>query len=475
VNQALIRNSCRRLTCLSLYLLSVILIGCGSPSELERIQKRQKLHVISQNAPGIYYEGKESSEGFEYELVSRFADTLGTELDVKLAGNRTQVRAALDNNYTNMAAAMMVVTPENSSQFNHSDSFIETTPVIVYRYGSTRPSTSESLIGRSIAVLADSPLIHELEKLKKSHPKLEWQTYNTETEALIRMVQDREVDLALIYSLELQLHRAFYPRVHLGLELGEKRGVAWFFPKSVDNTLVDAANDFIQKSKDDGTLMYLRERYFGHLAQVNYVGARTFIRHSKQRLPKYQDSYKKYSEQYDTDWRLMAAMGYQESHWRANAVSPTGVRGLMMLTLVTAKEMGIKNRLDPIQSIQGGIKYFSKIHKRISEDIPEPDRTWFALASYNVGLGHLEDAQMLTEKAGKDPNKWADVKEFLPLLQQKKYYSQTRYGYARGKEPVIYVQNIRRYYDVLRWIDDSKRKERPKTNNVFEEQLIRYK
>ena len=173
----------------------------------------------------------------------------------------------------------------------------------------------------------------------------------------------------------------------------------------------------------------LTERYYGHLAQFNYVGARTFIRHSKQRLPKYEDAYKKYAEQYETDWRLMAAMGYQESHWRPNAVSPTGVRGLMMLTQVTAKEMGIKNRLDPLQSIKGGVKYFARIHKRIPDSVPEPDKTWFALASYNVGLGHLEDARILTEKGGKDPNKWADVKEFLPLLQQKKYYSKTRYGY----------------------------------------------
>lgn len=475
MNQRLTRTLQTYCALASLSLLIAALAGCGSPTDLERIQKRQTLHVISQNAPGIYYEGKESSEGFEYELISKFAESINTELDVKLAGNRTQVRAALDNNYTNMAAAMMVLTPENSSQFNHSDSFIDTSPVIVYRYGSIRPRNPESLIGRRIAVLADSPLTNTLTELKKAHPELEWKSYNTETEELIRMVQDKEIDVALVYSLELQLHRAFYPRVHLGFELGEPRGVAWFFPKSDDKTLVDAANTFLQSAKDDGTLMYLQERYFGHLAQVNYVGARTFIGHSKQRLPKYEDTYKKYADQYDTDWRLMAAMGYQESHWRASAVSPTGVRGLMMLTLVTAKEMGIKNRLDPIQSIKGGVKYFAKIHKRISDDIPEPDRTWFALASYNVGLGHLEDAQMLTEKEGKDPKKWADVKEFLPLLQQKKYYSQTRYGYARGKEPVIYVQNIRRYYDVLRWIDESKRKERPQANGVFKEQLIRYK
>ena len=169
----------------------------------------------------------------------------------------------------------------------------------------------------------------------------------------------------------------------------------------------------------------------------------------------------------------MAAMGYQESHWRPNATSPTGVRGLMMLTRVTAKEMGIKNRLDPIASINGGIRYFYKIKGRIAERIAEPDRTWFALASYNVGYGHLEDARILTQKGGKDPDKWLDVKEFLPLLQKKKYYTQTRYGYARGNEPVIYVQNIRRYYDVLNWMTQPQADEHTIAQSDMENGLLK--
>ena len=458
-----------------LIVLSAMLAACGSPTELERIQTRETLHVISRNAPGIYYEGRETKEGLEYELISMFAETLGVQLDLKVAGTRSQVRSALDNDYTNMAAAMMVTNEANTERYLYSDSFLEATPVIVYRYGSTRPRKTTDLIGKSIAVTIDSQLLLELERHKQELPDLKWQAISQDTEDLIRMVQDKEVDYALVYSLELQLHRAFYPRVRKAFELGEPKGVAWFFPNSTDKSLLTAANQFIQQIKDDGTLMYLTERYYGHLAQFNYVGARTFIRHSKQRLPKYEDTYKKYAEQYETDWRLMAAMGYQESHWQPNAVSPTGVRGLMMLTQITAKEMGIKNRLDPLQSIKGGIKYFARIHKRIPDSVPEPDKTWFTLASYNVGLGHLEDARILTEKGGKDPNKWADVKEFLPLLQQKKYYSKTRYGYARGSEPVIYVQNIRRYYDVLRWIDDGKQKERPATTPKFQEQLIRYR
>ncbi|HET9679599.1 MAG TPA: transglycosylase SLT domain-containing protein, partial [Gammaproteobacteria bacterium] len=161
--------------------------------------------------------------------------------------------------------------------------------------------------------------------------------------------------------------------------------------------------------------------------------------------------FKKAAKQFNVDWRLLAAIGYQESHWDPTAVSPTGVRGLMMLTKVTAHSLGIYNRTDPKKSIFGGAEYIAYMHSRIPEDIPEPDRTWMALAAYNVGISHLEDARVITEIRGGDPDRWVDVRENLPLLSQKKWYSRTSHGYARGMEPVIYVENIRSYYDILVW------------------------
>ena len=150
-------------------------------------------------------------------------------------------------------------------------------------------------------------------------------------------------------------------------------------------------------------------------------------------------------------------MGYQESHWNPKARSYTGVRGIMMLTQNTASELGIENRLDPLQSIEGGGRYLAKLRSRIDDEVQEPDRTWMSLAAYNVGYGHLSDARKLTSQLGKNPNLWIDVKDSLPLLSQRRYYRNTRYGYARGQEPVNYVQNIRRYYDVLVWNDEQSR------------------
>jgi membrane-bound lytic murein transglycosylase F len=154
------------------------------------------------------------------------------------------------------------------------------------------------------------------------------------------------------------------------------------------------------------------------------------------------------------DWRLLAAIGYQESHWRSHAVSPTGVRGIMMLTQATAKYVDIENRMDPESSINGGARFYARQTERLPDTVSEPDRTWMALAAYNVGYNHLKDARQIVEWQGGDPDTWVDMSKALPLLARQKWYSRVQYGYARGWEPVLYVNNIRRYYNIMRWLTD---------------------
>jgi len=418
--------------------LAALLTGCEKPTTLEKIQKHETLHVITRNAPSVYYEGREGPMGFEYELALLFAKELDLTLDIKVASTRSQILSALDNEYTNFAAAAMVASEDRAEKYQYSLPYMETTPIVVYRYGSVRPRKIQDIIGKNIAVVSDSYHTEELDTLKKQAPELLWTAIDVETIDLMKMVQDKEIDYAIITSSELDIHQAYYPRVKKGFAIGESQKISWYFPKNTDKTLLAKADQFFEKIESDGTLLNLKERYFGHLGQLNYVGARTFIKHINSRLPKYDEMFKKYSEEKDVDWRLMASMGYQESHWRSRATSPTGVRGLMMLTRVTAKEMGIKNRLDAESSIKGGTRYFAKMRARISEKIAEPDRTWFALAAYNVGYGHLEDARILTEKGGKDPNIWMDVKEFLPLLHALWLCARKRACYLCSKHTTIF-------------------------------------
>ncbi|WP_227519876.1 membrane-bound lytic murein transglycosylase MltF [Mangrovitalea sediminis] len=435
-------------------LAGCLLSACSPPSTLERIHQEKVLHIITRNAPSVYYEGRDGPAGFEYELAKRFADDLGVRLQVRVADNRSEIFSVLNKGYASFAAAGLAITPERAKRYKLSPVYLHAHPMIVYRDGTPRPDKPEDLVGRSIMVIANSSHVADLKALQKRYPGIRWEAHkDMDTVDLLQAVNDGKTDLAVVDSNELDINQAFFPKVRKGFQFAREDSFAWFFPASEDNSLVDKAKAFFKKIEADGTLAQLRERYYGHQNRLSYVGARTFVYHVRNRLPNYEDVFREAASTYKLDWRLLAAIGYQESHWRPNAVSPTGVRGLMMLTLDTAQDLGINNRLNPEASILGGAKYFSQILQQIPDHIPEPDRTWFALASYNVGYGHVEDARILAQAAGKDPDKWADVKDYLPLLAQKKWYSRTKHGYARGQEAVVYVQNIRRYFDVLAWMN----------------------
>ena len=218
------------------------------------------------------------------------------------------------------------------------------------------------------------------------------------------------------------------------------------------DTLYFAAAEFLESVRNDDMLDQFRANQMNTSRQFDFANTYTFLKHLLERLPKYRALFHQVAADYALDWRLLAAMAYQESHWNPKAVSPTGVRGLMMLTQRTAKQLGVKNRLDAVQSLKGGARYLIIVKNKIPERIPEPDRTWLAVASYNVGFGHLEDARILTQKFGRNPDKWMDVKQQLPLLSERKWYKQTKRGYARGHEPVVYVKNIQDYYKMLVWL-----------------------
>ena len=153
------------------------------------------------------------------------------------------------------------------------------------------------------------------------------------------------------------------------------------------------------------------------------------------------------------DWRLIAAIAYQESHWDPEAISPTGVRGMMMLTAHTADMMEVVDRHDARSSVLGGAHYYLRVRSKVPERIREPDRSWLAVAAYNLGFGHLEDARILTQFQGADPDQWDEVRERLPLLSDKAWFSRVQRGFAPGQTAVTYVDNVRRYYEILMWLD----------------------
>ncbi|HET7370053.1 MAG TPA: membrane-bound lytic murein transglycosylase MltF [Gammaproteobacteria bacterium] len=434
--------------------LALLLATCAQPpSLLAQIKELGVLRVVTRNSPTTFYFGPRGPAGFEYDLARLFAEDIGVRLEVYAPLSLTDVLNAVRDGYADIAAAGLSVTRTREQHLRFGPPYQYVTQKVIYRYGEPRPDSPAELVDHSLMVVADSSHAERLEALHKQYPKLEWLASDAvESEELLAQVAHGDLDYTVADSNEFALDRRYYPELRAAFDLKAPEPLAWAFRRTGDLSLYHAAVAFFSRIRADGKLAQIIERYFGASDDFDYVGTRTFIHDIKTLLPDYQPWFREAGDDTGIDWRLLAAIGYQESHWDPHAVSPTGVRGVMMLTLSTAGDLGIENRINPEQSIIGGAQYFALMKERIPDEVREPDRTWMALAAYNVGIGHIFDAREITRERGGNPDRWIDVRASLPLLTEKKWYSQTKYGYARGEQPLIYVANIRSYYSILNWI-----------------------
>ncbi|MCP5137851.1 MAG: membrane-bound lytic murein transglycosylase MltF [Gammaproteobacteria bacterium] len=433
-------------------LLTALLSGCGDePPLLERIQERGELIVATRYGETTWQRTAEGPEGIEYDLVTAFAEQIGVTPRFVFPDRFTDTLSMVESGDVDMAAAGITVTERRKRRVNFGPAYQHVVSQVVYRRGERRPRRIADLADGDLEVVAGSS--HETllrDRRLREYPKLEY-TANDEAsiDQLLEWVALGFVDYTVADSNQLALTRRRFPELRAAFDLSGKRDLAWALPHRQDHSLLDAVKAFFRTIKSNGELHALIDRYYGHTDNFTYVEIRDFRRAVDDRLPDFIDAFKKASKATGFDWRLLAALGYQESHWQADAVSPTGVRGLMMLTTAAADRVGVKDREDPLQSIAGGARYLKLVRKKIPKRIPEPDRTWLALAGYNVGFGHLEDARILAQRAGANPDRWADVKQYLPLLAQAAWYSKARFGRARGQEPVDYVDAVRGYMDML--------------------------
>ncbi len=429
----------------------------SSLSLLEQIKETGELIVVTRNSPTTYYKVKNNEPaGFEYELVKLFAEGLDVKVTMVVPDSFEDVLNQIQNKTAHIAAAGLTITKNRQELFRFGPAYQEIEEQLVYNSTNRRPKNLSQLTAGTLEVVANSSHEERLNYLKNIIPDLSWKSNSTlESDELLQMVSDNIIEYTIADSNELSLNQRFLINLRVAFDISEPQLLAWALSNSDDNSLYLEVEKFFTKIKDNGELNRLIERAYGHVEKFDYVGTKIFMRHIETRLPKYRAFFERAAAEQGLDWRLIAAMGYQESHWNPAAVSPTGVRGIMMLTLKTAKDLKIKNRRDPESSIMGGARYFKQTMERININTSDPDRTWMAMAAYNIGYGHLLDAKRIALKLHKNPHSWLDLKKTLPLLASEKWHTKTRYGYARGWEPVSYVENIRSYYDILKWIDEN--------------------
>ncbi|EMW0814748.1 membrane-bound lytic murein transglycosylase MltF [Klebsiella aerogenes] len=432
----------------------------GKPeNRVAGIIARGELRVSTINSPLTYAAINNKDYGLDYELAKRFADYLGVKLKVTVRQNISQLFDDLDAGKTDMLAAGLVYNTERVKNYQAGPTYYSVSQQLVYRVGGNRPRTLAGINAEQLAIAPGHVALNDLQALKESkYPDLNWRVDEKRgTTALMQAVIDGTLEYTVADSVAVSLFQRVHPELAVALDISDEQPVTWFSEKSEDNSLSAAMLDFFNSMNEDGTLARLEEKYLGHGNDFDYVDTRTFLRAVQNTLPDLKPLFEKYARQ--IDWRLLAAIAWQESHWDPQATSPTGVRGMMMLTRNTAQSLGLTDRTDAEQSLDGGMRYLQDMMAKVPEAIPKEERIWFALAAYNMGYAHMLDAMALTKKQKGNPNSWSDVKQRLPLLSQKPYYSRLKYGYARGHEAYAYVENIRKYHiSLVGYLSEQERK-----------------
>jgi membrane-bound lytic murein transglycosylase F len=437
---------------LALTAIAALLAGCKpAPPYLDQVRSRHELRVVTLNLPTCYYLGSQGTEGLEFELARSFAYQLGVTLSMYPVANERAMQAELASGRADIAAAQLTATPEWRHVGKPAEPYARIPQFVVYQRESQKPRSTLQLEKAKLAVRAGSPQERILEQLRRTvAPSLNWVETAPMNADPLEDVDSGNADYAIIDAREFSFSHHLYPDVHVGFELPADRPVQWIVRRGADD-LLRAVNTFFQQQRESGRMARLIQRETGEVRSFAYEESREFQIHLTDRLPQFRPWFEQASVESGIDWRLLAAIGYQESKWDPTAVSSNGALGVMMLTSDTAEAMGIKDRTNPQLSIFAGARYLAEVREKVPDRIPEPDRTWFTVAAYNVGYGHVEDARVLAQMDGKNPDSWADVRDELPRLAEARWFQKVKRGYARGWEPVQFVDRVQRYLTLLEW------------------------
>ncbi len=404
-------------------------------SSYESLKSKNDISVNFQNLPEMIMPSRETSTGYQYELIKKYLETIGQK-------NLITENITYDINvyYTTSVCASCVVINEEDL-------------LIIYN------ATGNE--GKDVEVIQPFQNINlEYDSLDT----FEINYSNNSIDELIYNIDNNLVTNSIITRSSYLFYKKYFPNLRIKTNLG-KVILVWDF-QGDDGSILADINAFFEKEDTKEFISGLKDKYYSKnsISSYIFIGSRLFISDMITKLPKYESLFKKASEDNNLDWKLLASISYQESKWNNDAVSPTGVKGVMMLTQNTAKMLNV-NRLKPNESIIGAARYFSALLEKYSayNDIT---RTNLALASYNAGPNHINDILLLAKNNGDNIENWNVLKSYLYKLNQKKYYKKMKYGYARGWEAVQYIENVKQYYDIITFLDN---KDNESDNELFNE------
>lgn len=424
-----------------------VLLGCNRQLPFPT-PSQQDLVVLTTQGPLTYtLDENGAATGLERDLAEAFAQELGVGIEF-IVVSPDKIEASLAAGKGHLAIGWLPAAPDKSQKTTAP--ILQSRDIIIQHEASLPLNEHADLRGKTVHALAGSRQLSTLQQLQEKIPNLKVVvSKESDIFALLEAVDSRKIDFAAIDSSLIDIATQFIPSLQSSLELNSDQAIVWWLGPNPNSELLVQASAFAERAQRDGTLARLEDRYFGHVRRLKHADIVKFLERISTTLPKFRSHFLSAQRISGLDWRLIAAVAYHESQWDPNATSPTGVRGIMMLTADTADRLDVSNRLDARESILAGARYLNMLRDQQADDVREPDRTWLALAAYNIGPGNFNAARMLAKLQGANPKAWYEMKRILPLLAQAKYYQRVKSGRARGGEAVILVENIRSYYDIL--------------------------
>ena len=432
-------------------------------SVLEQAERRGELRVATVNGPTTYFLGREGPAGFEYDLAAAYAAHKGLGFRVSVHESADAALQAVDSGEADIAAAALIPTPERLRERRFSAPYMSVAELIVCRRGG---EVGEDRQGRMVLDVVAPASVAPAGRLAALNTpdlaiSLDVDSALTRADALAS-VSSGLIPCTVASARQYALEQRYMPHLEVMRRSGDEVELSWAIAgrhKGAGLALKADIDAWIALPDTTRMIATLEERYFGFRPEeVGAAHASRFRVEIERTLPKYEALFRKEAARQGVPWTLLAAVAYQESHWDPRAKSPTGVRGMMMLTLPTARQYGVKSRLDENQSVKAGARHLKRLYNRLSPQVAKEERWWFAAAAYNIGYGHLSDARELVARRGGNPDQWADVRQILPLLEDPAEYGELTYGYARGREAQTYVRRVRDFADVLEKRFDSQTK-----------------
>ena len=433
----------------SLATLCCLLLLCACGRQLPfPTPSQQDLIVLTTQGPLTYTQDESGvASGLEHDLAEAFAHELGVGIQF-ITVSPDEIENGLASGKGHLAIGWL---PKPLDEAQKSTAPIMQSRDIIIQHEASLPLDElKELKGRTVHALAGSRQLATLKKLQTNIPDLKVvEVAGSDIYTLLEGLDNQKIELAAIDSSLTDIATQFIPSLQPSLELSPDQAMVWWLGKNPNAELLARTSSFVEAAQHDGTLARLEDRYFGHVRRLKQADIVKFLERIGSVLPKFRSHFLTAQNISGIDWRLIAAVAYHESQWDPNATSPTGVRGIMMLTEETADRLDVSNRLDARESILAGARYINMLRNQQADNVTEPDRTWLALAAYNIGPGNFNAACTLARLLNANPSVWYEMKRVLPLLAQPKYYQRIKSGRARGGEAVILVENIRSYYDIL--------------------------